>query len=176
MIETKYNIGDTVWFARYNQSNERAMCPDCGGTGRIRCIMHDETAVSVECRECQVGYDPPTGFVTVYGYFPQVEPFVITGAEVGPKGVTRYRSHHYNVEADELFSTEAEAEIAALRIVEEAKQHQREQLARKEKDTRSWAWNAAYHRNCIRRAQKDIEYHTAKLNVAAIKAKEGPKP
>ena len=35
MIETKYSIGDTVWYARCNWTNEKATCPDCGGTGRI---------------------------------------------------------------------------------------------------------------------------------------------
>ena len=171
MIETKYNIGDTVWYARCNHTDERAICPDCGGTGRIRAIMHDETVVSVDCRECQRGYERPSGFITVYGYFPHVEMFVITGADIG-LGPMRYRSYNYSVEADSLFPTKAEAEVAALQMVEEVKQRQQEQLARKEKDTRTWAWNASYHRSCIRRAEKDIAYHTAKLNVAAIKAKE----
>ena len=171
MIETKYSIGDTVWYARCNWTNEKATCPDCGGTGRIRCIMHDETTVSVECQGCQSGYDPPTGFVTVYGYYSHVEPITITGAEVGERE-TRYRSHNYSIEASSLFPTKEEAEAAATRMVEEAKAKQAEKIAQKEKDSRSWAFNASYHRSCIRRAQKDIEYHTAKLSVAAIKAKE----
>ena len=41
------------------------------------------------------------------------------------------------------------------------------------KDTRSWAWNATYHRGCIRQAEKDLEYHRAKLAVALEHKKAG---
>ena len=169
MIETKYSIGDTVWYARCNWIDEKATCPDCGGTGRIRCIMHDEATVSVECGACRQGYDPPTGFIRVYDYHPSVEMVVIDGVEVGKE--TRYRSRCYILDEDKLFPTREAAREVALQMVAAAKAAQTKKIAEKEKDSRTWAQNASYHRSCIRRAQKDLAYHTAKLNVAAIKAK-----
>ena len=44
-------------------------------------------------------------------------------------------------------------------------------MKRKEKDTKTWAWNVHYHRKEIREAQKRIEYHTSKLNVAKLHVK-----
>jgi hypothetical protein len=46
-------------------------------------------------------------------------------------------------------------------------------LATREKPTRTWAWNATYHRGCIRKAEHDLEYHRSKLTVALIHKKEG---
>lgn len=40
------------------------------------------------------------------------------------------------------------------------------------RDHRSWAWRASYHRNEIKRCQKEIERHTARLNVASLKARD----
>jgi len=56
----------------------------------------------------------------------------------------------------------------------DADRAEREKIATKEKDTRTWAWNASYHRRQIKDAKRQLEYHTAKLNVASLKAKEKP--
>ena len=59
--------------------------------------------------------------------------------------------------------------------LELAKEHNQEELAkiyRKEKNNHTWSWNAHYHRDCIRRAEKDLIYHKAKLEVAKVKTKE----
>ena len=41
----------------------------------------------------------------------------------------------------------------------------------KEKPARSWAWHVTYHRREIKRAERDLEYHTRALGIAKEKAK-----
>ncbi|KKK65797.1 hypothetical protein LCGC14_2970530, partial [marine sediment metagenome] len=53
----KYKIGQEVWWARFETSESSIECPDCAGKGHIRCIMGDETEVTVDCQNCQVGFE-----------------------------------------------------------------------------------------------------------------------
>lgn len=169
----KYSIGQAVWWATWDTWPKQVTCPDCGGTGRIRCIMHDESIVSVDCGACSRGYEPPTGTVVCYEREAVAKQTAIIGVEMRHGEAIRYQTHgSYSIEEGSLFPDKDSALAAAQLMTEE---HNREELARiqqKEKDTRSWAWNASYHRKCIREAQKQIDYHTAKLNVAKVKAKE----
>lgn len=53
---------------------------------------------------------------------------------------------------------------------------ERARILGKEKGGRSWAWNATHHRREIKTAQERIAYHTSKLAVAALNAKEDKNP
>jgi hypothetical protein len=167
----KYQIGDFVWRVNPSTDEVYVTCPDCGGEGRIRCIMHDETVVSVECRACQSGYDTSSGRICYYQWTAKVEYECITGYRV-EDGVLEYRTAtSYANKEDELFDNMIDAHKAALNLVELHNQSEINKISNKEKDTRSWAWNASYHRKEIREANRRLEYHTAKLNVASLKAK-----
>lgn len=171
-MDTKFQIGDDLWYPTWDAFDNYVTCPDCGGTGRLRVTFHDETQVSIDCRNCSSGYDEPSGRVRVYDRKAAVKYCVVSGLEI--EGTTvRYRTSDSRVldEAD-LFRDHDEAMAAAVLKAGEASHQERERIATKEKDTRTWAWNASYHRGKIKQAHKDIEYHTAKLAVAAIKAKE----
>ena len=172
----RFKIGDQVWLARFESARDGVSCPDCGGTGRLRVTFHDDTTVSIECRNCSVGYDPPTGKVVCYERHPAPEPITVTGLEMNALGAT-YRlgggiNHWRSAGEEDVFSSREEAMVRAEAMAKEATEAERAQIFRKERDTRTWAWNASYHRGVIKRAQRDIEYHTAKLNVAALKAKD----
>lgn len=172
----RFNIGDQVWRARFDSTKGGVTCPDCGGTGRLRVTFHDETTVSIECRNCSVGYDPPTGRVVCYERHPAAEPITVTGMEMTATKITYHlggtESFHYLADENEIFVSREEALVRAQSMAAEATEEERKKIFRKERDTRTWAWNASYHRGVLKRAHKDIEYHTAKLNVAALKAKE----
>lgn len=150
-------------------------CPDCGGTGRLRVTFHDETTVSIDCQNCSVGYASPAGRVRCYDRKPKAEQFLITGVEQNAKGV-RYQSGSSScwitLDAAEVFATHDEALAHAKELAAKQDADDRARILTKEKDTRSWAWNASYHRRGIKEAQKQLDYHAAKLNVAALKAKE----
>ncbi len=169
---TKYEIGQKVWWARYESSETSIECPDCAGAGHIRCTMGDGTEVTVDCQNCHVGYEEfSRGRIRTYDRVPSAEKTTITGMDV-TSTKTEYRvPSSYIVPEDRLFETEEAALEMAQILADEESRKEVKRIGRKEKDTKSWSWNATYHRKCIRRAQTDIEYHTRKLDVAGEKAR-----
>lgn len=172
-MEDVFKIGDVVFVAIKNGTQKQVVCPDCCGTGQLTVIMGDKSAVSVECTLCTKGYLGPQGYLDTYDYSPSVEKKTILGVSQLSGRKPYYEFHNfYSSEDNCVFSTEAEAQIRAVQMAEEQNAQEIKKINRKEKDTRSWAWNANYHRAEIRRAEKNIIYHTSKLNIAKLKAKE----
>ncbi len=177
-----YAIGDKVWKSTFQSTKNYVECPDCGGTGRLRVTFHDDTQVSIDCKNCSVGYDPPSGRVMVYERHSHSEQGIIVGIEITSDGVEYKLSNpragsgtYWCIKESEIFNTKEEADAYGVILAEEANKEELARVYRKEKDTRTWAWNASYHRRCIKDAEKQIVYHTAKLNVASLKAKEDKK-
>ena len=173
----QFKIGDHVWRASFGSTERYVECPDCGGTGRLRVTFHDETTVSIDCQNCSAGYNPPTGRVKLYSRSGEATMHMVAGIEMETDGI-RYRlgvpgaGHYYIGEAHNVFATKDEALARAAELAKEADAEAEAAFLRKEKDTRTWAWNASYHRNEIKRHKQQIEYHTRKLTVASLKAKE----
>lgn len=175
----KFKLGDQVWRPTFQSRAAWITCPDCGGTGRLRVTFHDETTVSIECQNCAKGFEPPTGKVHIYERTPEAHMATVSGMEIEAGKIT-YRlstalGNGYIVEEDSLATDHAEALVKARAIADEAAAEELRRIHRKEKDTRTWAWNASYHRKEIKRAERQIIYHTAKLNAANLKAREETK-
>jgi ribosomal protein S27E len=176
-----FNIGDTVWRATYGSKTRHIECPDCGGTGRLRVTFHDETTVSIDCATCAAGYEPPTGRVTTYDFAPEVSRHTVAGIEMDREQV-RYRLSHpsygsyWSADACDVFATEDAAKLRGVELAKLAAIDEEIRLAGKEKPTRTWAWNASYHRRCIKDAQKQLDYHTRKLQAANLKVKKEKEP
>lgn len=169
--EPKYRIGDAIWWATWESSETYITCPDCGGTARIRCILFDETEVSIGCEGCSRGHEAPTGRIQVYTRQALAKPTAVRGFEVSADGVEYHLDGGWRIPEADLFDAEQEALTAAAAKAEEQDRAERAKVNAKEKPTKSWAWNVHYHRSCIRRAEKDIAYHTARLNAAKVKAR-----
>lgn len=174
MNSPKYQIGDEVWIPRFSPMETRIKCPDCLGTKALTVIMGDGSQVSIDCVGCALGYEPSRGFVVIHEWKPYVDWGRIDGVE-RRDNTFEYRGYQFGgLEESKLTKSKEEAEAIAARMAEE---HKVEELHRfeqcKENTRRSWAWNAHYHRQKVKQAQHDLEYHTAKLNVAKVKAKEG---
>ena len=167
----KYSIGQELWRPTFDMEEARVTCPDCGGTGRLRVTFHDETTVSVECQNCNVGYESPKGYLRVSNRHPRAQQVTVTGMELRGEVLEYRTTGSWCVPEDRLFLTEEAALTAAGLMAVEADQAERDKIQEKEKDTRSWAWNATYHRREIKRAEKDLAHHKAKLAVANLKAK-----
>ena len=166
----KYQMGDKVWYAKRRYVERTKTCPDCDGTRALTVIMGDESRVSIECVGCKSGYEPPKGYIKYGEYVIDVCQVIIEGIEIKKDGVEYRHSERYSCPEDDLFVTKVLAEKRASDL---AKQHNAEELEKvnkKEKPTHTWAWNATYHRREIKRAEKDLAYHTAKLTVAKVKA------
>lgn len=171
-----YNIGDKVWFAQRKTVEKTALCPDCFGTRALTLIKGDGERVSLACAGCTRGYNEPTGYVHYHAQVSSVSEVTVERVEIKRDGVTYGVNGNWIVENDNVFDTREEAEVRALVLAEEYNQDEEARVYTKEKPQHTWAWNAHYHRDCIKRAEKDLLYHTAKLNVAKVRAKEPVEP
>lgn len=169
-----HKIGDVVWISRADGKRKTIICPDCGGTGQLNVTLWDGTQLSIDCRGCEKGYLGPQGTVELWEYEPSVECHTISEIKQSDRTGTEYKAGYFTYGENEVFLTKEEAEVLAEKQAKEKEQYELDCLQRKHKDTKTWSWNAHYHRSCIRKAEKDIEYHTKKLNVAKLKAKEPP--
>ena len=168
-----YNIGDKVWVARFERVEEKVTCNCCFGSGYLTVIMGDKSEVTVECTNCQSGYDPPKGYNVIHNYAANSKMETITGIEISEGEIDYKTDGHYISDQGSIFLTKKEADEKADELGRIFYANQLKQLqSRKENDKRSWAWNATYHRGRIKRAKEDIEYHTAKLEVAAAKGRD----
>jgi hypothetical protein len=128
--------------------------------------------VSVGCEGCQVGYDPPTGRIRVYDRAPRAKLETIVGFEVEGEKVEYRTDGSYRIPEGEIFDSEAAAMDAARAKAAAFDREERERISAKEKPTKTWAWHVTYHRRAIKEAERQIEYHTRKLNAARVNAKE----
>ena len=172
----RFEVGQKIWIGEFCAlAPVYETCPDCGGTGRLRVTFHDETQVSIECQNCGPGYNPPTGRVIVYQNESKARLATVTGFD-NEHGKFRWHvdgtdCSYRIVDDEDAFETEGEALAWAKQREENNDRAQRAKIFAKEKDSRTWAWNASYHRKAIKDAEKQIKYHSAKLAAAAIKAK-----
>jgi hypothetical protein len=161
-----FNISDKVFLARWEQSKVFDVCPDCQGQRFLTVIMGDGSHLSITCDLCAQYH----GKVTRYVYQAKVEEGIITGIEINYDGDIQYRFNgSYIYKSDRLFADLASAEAGAVRLALEEEALQAKQLQRKEKDGKTWAWHVRYHREGVRKAEKDLAYHTSKLTVARAK-------
>lgn len=168
----RYEIGQVVWIAAFEPRETSVECPDCGGTGRLRVMFADDSIVSVECAACGPGYNPPTGRIRVFDRHPVANCTTITGVAINA-GKTEWRTaQSYIVKDENLFDNEADCLARAKELAAEHDRKERDRVNHKHRDGKSSGWNAIYHRREIKRAQEQIEYHTKKLAVANLKAKE----
>lgn len=171
-MDLRFEVGDTAWWAQPHSEETSIECPDCGGTGRLRVILHDDEEVSVACANCSWGYHPPTGRIKCYDRTPHAEVITIQGFEFREGKIKWQTDKSYIIDDDNLFEDKADAVKACATIAEERDKAERDKILTKEKDHRSWAWNASYHRSEIKGHNRQIEYHTACLNVANLKLRK----
>jgi hypothetical protein len=172
----KYKIGDIVWCASRERVREEIVCPECLGKKYLTVIMGDGSQVTIACVGCSRGYEQPLGYVTYWKEVVSVRQKRIDGVEATEDKV-EYKINLSGcccniIRENEVFDTEEEAKEQALKLMEEHNQKELARVNEKHKHNRTWSWNAHYHRDCIRRAERDLIYHKAKLDVAKIKAKE----
>lgn len=184
-MKPKYEIGQEIFWASFSaHKSDYVTCPDCGGTGRLRVTFHDETTVSIPCANCSRGYEEPTGRIHVYCRKGEAKKARISGMEVDGDKV-EYRAEYHASDDDgrvyrgcniikegDVFLSEAEAQAKADQMAVDYDAEERAKIFKKEKDQRSWAWNASYHRKQIKDAERSLEHHKKKLAHAALKAKE----
>lgn len=173
---SKFNIGDVVYFAHAGQERVWVVCPECLGSGRLRVILADETIASIECVCCARGAEGSPGKIQTWEFIERERATVITGMEIescdGSVRVLYKGEGVYHAGEGDLFLTEAEAHQRATELAVTHAAEEKKRLSFKEKQTKTWAWNVAYHRRAIKEAERQIAYHAAKLNAAPKNVRE----
>ena len=160
MKNREYNIGDKIWWAKYETQQVQKTCPICFGKMRVRIILGDESVVETDCTYCERGFQK-YGYVNEYEYVSAVEQVVITHKEVNetPKGrFIEYRYGHYCLTPDNAFDTKEEAEVKLKEKISEVEKEDLEKTEyRKNQNTRKYSWDVGYYQRQKRSAIKEIE-------------------
>lgn len=176
---TKYNIGDVVYYPRFEATTDYVVCPDCGGTKTIKCVLYDCSEHNIDCQGCGRGYEHATGRIEVHTRKPIAYRGEINGIETlmeDGKTVTYYNlDGAYHLQEHELFGSELPAKSAATKLAEKYDAEERARVFARARDDRSWSWHVTYYRKEIRDAEKRIAYATERLNAAKVNAKEEKK-
>lgn len=168
-----FKIGDTVWVAFSQNTTKHVQCPHCFGRKFLTVILGDDSQVTIDCLGCSAGYEPPRGYLEIYEWKENVVQKKISGIETSTARPTRYHFNESAYEYDEnVFATESEAMARAGILSKKRNEEEMDRLNhKKHNENRTWSWNATYHRSELKRAKHDVEYHTAKLEVAKLHAK-----
>ena len=172
-----FDIGDKVWIARIGKVKSQITCPHCLGKKYLTVIMGDESLVKIDCSCCTEGL-LPEGKITIWETGVSAEEITITGLDSdleGGKIKTRYHYGNHNCynTFDNVFSTQEKALAWGKEKLETENKHEEERIVdKKDQATKTWAQNATYHLDAIKRMERDIEYHKKKLDIAETHVKE----
>ena len=175
----KFKIGDMVYRVRNGQEKIQQTCPICFGKLSVKIILGNDDEVIAPCGMCGNGPEGPRGYVQEYEYVAGAKPFFINciRSSATPEGeIHEYTSSDHSCEREnELFLTKDEAMVAAVekKAEQETEQKRRADWIKHDK-LKNYSWNAGYHLNLVKKAQRDIEYHgkLAGLCKAKDKSKE----
>lgn len=164
-------IGDRVWYAQQKTVSKDVVCPECLGQKALTVTLGDGSTVSIDCAGCALGYEPPRGYVSYWDHIADVCLVTIDRVEATADKIEYGFNGCYRADAENLFTTEEQANIRALELAEKWNKEQLDRINQKEKNNHTWSWHVHWHRSQIRKAKKDLEYNEAKLAVAKVKAK-----
>jgi len=168
----KYEMGQKVWCVSMENVTEYVTCPDCLGQKQLRVILGDGTEVAVDCAACKRGDYRSRGNLEFHRYAPLVKESLITGIALKHGKEVYCGEGFWNDEGERVFGTKEEAEAAGVLLAEKFTQEEIKRAHAKEKDGKTWAWHVSYHRRAAERARKELDYHTGKLTLAKLNAKE----
>lgn len=165
----EYNIGDKVWWATCGTREVTLPCSICFGKLKITLILGNDERIETPCDYCIIGFEKPKGYTNEYQRFSDVKEITITGKEVieNEKGrQVGYRYQSYILYKNKnIFDTKEEAEIAVKKLIIEYENSERErQSYKKKKNQTHYSWSVGYHMKRLREANREIEYHSRKIN------------
>lgn len=170
--QPKFQIGDVVWRATFDSTEDWVTCPDCGGTKTLKATLFDGTEYIIDCQNCGRGWNDATGVVKLYARLPQAELGRITGVEISSDKIEYRVSPHWVVDEARLFIDRDSALVCAQKMAAEAREEEERRFLEKGKDTRSWAWHVTYHRSQIKEHERQLEYHRRKLQISREKTRK----
>lgn len=162
----EYNVGDKVWWSKYERQEVKKTCPICFGKLRVRLILGDDSQVETDCTYCERGFHQ-YGYVVEYEYVSAVELVEIDAKEVNEDGNGRqieYRYNHYCLDDKNTFNTKEEAEKALREIIAKAQKSDLERVEYgKDKNPRKYSWHVGYYQRRKKDALRNIEFADKKI-------------
>jgi len=174
-----FQIGEHVYFATagaYRAKN--VTCPACFGTQKLTLILGDGEHVDFKCDNCEHAtmHGRPRGTVVAYGVDSEVNEGDVTGVTL-----SRFENEKWEVyvgsripDRTSISRTREEAEAHRLVLHAVAEKYQKEQEEEnynrgRAKSKRSFS--VTYHRNCIAKLEREMQYHRDQLLLAPKKEK-----
>lgn len=87
-VETKYNVGDTLWAASTTMTEEKIPCPDCNGEKVWKVTTPAGETFDVPCSTCFQLLDA-AGYIIRRSVGPYVYSLKVTGVEVRTEGAVQ---------------------------------------------------------------------------------------
>jgi len=168
-MDTPFEIGQTYWAPRQHPELITLPCPACKGSCVVTIIYGDEH-VSVDCEACGLGYQGSQGIIKEYDLTPNAEPFTIDGVDSLYNGKWTVRSTTgATSDFNDLYKTEAEAlAVSAVKCAEQEESNMRSRMHKKNSTKRS-TWTVSYHKKCISDLERQITWHTSRINAGKVK-------
>lgn len=120
IIETKFSLGDVVYYASTTIERKQHPCPDCLGTKKWKAISPAGSEYEFSCPRCWAHYSPADELSLDYSiYVPTSRRLTIGSVRTDSADKTSYMCIETGVgsgniyDEDRLFSTEDEALVAA---------------------------------------------------------------
>jgi len=171
----EFNVGDKVWWVKYNRLAVKKTCPICDGKMRVTVILGNGDHIETDCTYCERGFNK-YGWVEEYEYVSAVEQIIITYKEVKelPNGrIVEYGYENYRLTLDNISKTkEGAEEILKKKIIQAEKEDLDRTEYSKNQNPRKYSWDVGYYRKQKLDALKTIERCDRKITYFKTKIKE----
>lgn len=171
----EFNVGDKVWWAKYQRQTIKKVCPICDGKLRVTVILGNKDQIETDCTYCERGFQK-YGWVEEYEYVPAVEQIIITSKEVKELPnvrIVEYGYENYCLTLDNVSETKEEAEE---KLKEKIIQAEKEDLDHteytKNQNPRKYSWDVGFYQRQKKDALKTIERCDRKITYFKAKIKE----
>lgn len=158
-------IGDKVyWVESHTHYGKSIPCPMCFGKRFVTIILGDDSRTDSLCVMCSHGLECATGLAKTWEAVAVICSGEITG--ISTRDELKYEVGYKTISAVEVFDSEA----AAIPVREEKQKETEERRDAWFKDSfvnckKSQLWSAGYHRDCIKSAERTIQWHETRLNI-----------
>jgi hypothetical protein len=165
MSEPKFKFGDIVYWVESSCNYcAKIPCPMCFGKLKVEIILGNGDREFIECGFCSHGYKGASGAADNWEPMSKIKSGPIVGIRNQSGGWAYDASIQSNLNENELFTSEAEAEpLQKIKLAEEISRKElwyRDNFIQAKKNQ---VWSAAYHRRSINDLLRSIEWHKMRL-------------
>lgn len=117
-MESKYDVGDVVYFADAHPTTEKAPCPDCSGSQLWTAKSPAGAEYEIPCPRCTNVYQSDSGLSLRYtAYHPTAVKRTVGSVRFSTEGETEYMCHETGVGSGTIYRE------SSLHLTEEAALH-----------------------------------------------------